>query len=64
MSNRFAGVRESMMEHERKQRALYPDYDLPEELSELEKLEQSKEYMISDLAYERYQQLLKEKVND
>lgn len=31
MSNRFAGVRESMMEHERKQRALYPDYDIPQE---------------------------------
>ena len=36
MSNRFAGVRESMTEHERKQRATYPDYDFPIEEDEIE----------------------------
>lgn len=36
MSNRFEGVRQSLAEHERKQRALYPDYDLPIEEDEIE----------------------------
>lgn len=31
MSNRFAGVRDSLAEHERLQRRLYPDYDIPQE---------------------------------
>lgn len=29
--NRFAGVLDSLRDHEKLQRRLYPDYDLPEE---------------------------------